>query len=270
MSRIVQYMVLILIPLVTVEVEVNIVPKNSLLCSMCLTLDDFADRTSQMDVANDTTLLLESGEHFLTTVTLMNVHSFSLLSRTGGALVTCSNLPTGFKFNNICEVKLMGIKFIGCGSFVPFHTAVFEFLQVENVIIDECRLISSKGKVTPLNTIDFFKNVTNIDLDTIRSSAVRICFCLNGKPNCALQINHFVNVLKEEAFSVPIIAVNQVEKAVNATILSKTRSQQGYLHPLQTSREISNVCTNLTFNVYSLENILIIWSLYLLMVRAET
>ena len=141
-------LVLILIPLVTLEVLVNIVPETYQPCSTCLTLDDFADRTLQMNAANDTTLLLESGEHFLSSyVTFMNVNSFSLLSRTGRALVTCRNLPAGFKFSSIAEVKLVGITFIGCGSLFPFSTSVFEFLGVDNAMIDECWLISSKGKV---------------------------------------------------------------------------------------------------------------------------
>ena len=111
---------------------------------------------------------------------------------------------------------------------------------------------SSSESITPVVGLDYFQNVTGTtDIEAISSHAVRICYCLNDKPNCSIGQNHSVNVMKGEAFNVTLVAVNQVSKAVEALVLSKTLSTEGYLNSMQYKRKISNTCTNLTFNVYS-------------------
>ena len=106
-----------------------------------------------------------------------------------------------------------------------------------------------------LNGLSYFQNVTNTnDIETIASSPVRICFCLNEVPDCGDSTHQLVfNVatMKGEAFSISLVAVDHVERLVNATIISKTQSMQGYIDRLQSERNISDTCTNLTFNVFS-------------------
>ena len=106
-----------------------------------------------------------------------------------------------------------------------------------------------------LSTLNYFQNVTNItDLETIASSPVRVCFCLNEVPDCGDSTSQSVfnvNAMKGEAFNVSLVAVDHVERPVNATIVSKTESMQGYISGFQRERNISDTCTNLTFNVFS-------------------
>ena len=106
-----------------------------------------------------------------------------------------------------------------------------------------------------LNGLSYFQNVTNTnDIETIASSPVRICFCLNEVPDCGDSTHQLVfNVatMKGEAFSISLVAVDHVERPVNATIISRTQSMQGYINSLQSERNISDTCTNLTFNVFS-------------------
>ena len=115
----------------------------------------------------------------------------------------------------------------------------------------------SVANSSSLNGLRYFQNVTNItDLNTIASSPVRICFCLNEVPDCSVitgQTVINVTTMKGVAFNISLVAVDHVERPVNATIVSKTESMQGYISGFQRERNISNVCTNMTFNVFSYE-----------------
>ena len=94
------------------------------------------------------------------------------------------------------------------------------------------------------------------DIETIASSPVRICFCLNEMPDCGDSTRQSVlniTAMKGEAFNVSLVAVDHVERPVNATIISMTRSIQGYMKSLQSEQSIPNICTNLTFNVFSFQ-----------------
>ena len=118
---------------------------------------------------------------------------------------------------------------------------------------DKYKITDTKYTVdsSALSALDYFRNVTRTnDLQTIASSAVRICLCLSEKPNCN-HTNYSVEVVKGEEFSISLVAVNHVKRPVKATIFSKTKSLRGYVKGIQSERNISNVCTNLTFNVYS-------------------
>ena len=109
--------------------------------------------------------------------------------------------------------------------------------------------ISSDSK-TPSNGLKYFKNVTGItDLDTISSSAVRVCLCKDDQFNCSRK--PLINVKRGEAFNVSLIAIDQVKKPQNATIRAYVKRAQGYIDGRQNERNITSICTNLTFNVYS-------------------
>ena len=117
---------------------------------------------------------------------------------------------------------------------------------------DRYLITSTPNTLTPKNGLEYFQNVTNIiDTEAIDSDAVRICYCINGEHNCDIEILSNITVMKGEAFNITLVAVNQVTKPVHAMISSKILSTEGYLDGTQFERKISNICTNLTFNVYS-------------------
>ena len=61
------------------------------------------------------------------------------------------------------------------------------------------------------------------DLDTIASDSVRVCFCLHDQPNCSY--NHPpISVRRGEPFRLSVVAVDQVNHTVEATIISKVSS----------------------------------------------
>ena len=103
---------------------------------------------------------------------------------------------------------------------------------------------------TPSNGLEYFKNVTGItNLDTISSSAVRVCLCKDDQFNCFRK--SAVYVKRGEAFNVSLIAIDQVKKPQNATIRAYVKRAQDYIDGPQRERNITSICTNLTFNVYS-------------------
>ena len=75
------------------------------------------------------------------------------------------------------------------------------------------------------NYLDIISKITS--LDTISSLPVRVCFCNNeSEPDCSYQ-PPIINVKKEHALSVSLVAMDQVYNPVNANISSFLSSQDG-------------------------------------------
>ena len=73
--------------------------------------------------------------------------------------------------------------------------------------------------------ISYLGNITNITaLGTISSLPVRVCFCKsNGEADCSYQ-PPTINIKKGEIFTVPLVAVDQVNHSVDANIISSLSS----------------------------------------------
>ena len=91
---------------------------------------------------------------------------------------------------------------------------------------------------------------TQEDEQMISSDPVRICFCRDMNPDCSYQWPD-VSVRKGHPFTVTLVAVDQVNHSVNATIRSFLSSPRGGLGEGQQSQSSYQICTNLTFNAYS-------------------
>ena len=131
------------------EVIVDIVPSVDSPCTTsCLTLSDFAaHHTSGKDIIDGTVLILESGNHTLTSTTLVNITNinlFSMLSKTQTTSIICSQQASFIQFTNIRMVEIVNISFIDCEMMDP---AMLEFEYVDNATIKECRFINSKGNI---------------------------------------------------------------------------------------------------------------------------
>lgn len=99
----------------------------------------------------------------------------------------------------------------------------------------------------------YFKSMSVIaDTDpvTISSDPVRVCFCRDGQPDCVYQPQP-IKVKKGDSFTVALVAVDQVENTVAAVIHSTPKSNLSGLAEGQLFQSVSNICTNLTFNVFS-------------------
>ena len=107
------------------------------------------------------------------------------------------------------------------------------------------------------NGLLYIKNTTNVTLDSIASSPVRVCFCVNGFLDC----NHTPQtktVKKGENFIMEVIAIDQVGHPLSTNVTASFRSPESGLLFGQTSQSVHGSCTNLSFSVRSphmLENL---------------
>ena len=93
-------------------------------------------------------------------------------------------------------------------------------------------------------------NTFSEDLSSISSDPVRICFCKDAHPECSYQWP-LVTVKKGYPFTITMVAVDQVNHTVNATIRSFLSSRGGGLGEGQQSQDAYELCTNLTFSAFS-------------------
>ena len=105
---------------------------------------------------------------------------------------------------------------------------------------------------THYSGFNYLGNISNtIELDTISSPPVRVCFCRSeSEPNCSYQPPP-IEVKKGEAFTVSLVAVDQVNHSVNANIISSLSSQDGGFREGQQTQSVGRNCTNIIFNVFS-------------------
>ena len=86
---------------------------------------------------------------------------------------------------------------------------------------------------------------------SVSSNPVRVCLCFNADQNNDCPHQHYTKVKKGQAFTLPVVAVDQVGQPVNATIQTSLHFTESGLAEGQLAREIPAECTNLTFNVVS-------------------
>ena len=104
-----------------------------------------------------------------------------------------------------------------------------------------------------INGLRFIKAVSTIVNDTIvsiSSEPVQICFCENNEPNCDMKQKD-IAIKKGYMFTISLVAVDQVNHTVNATIRSFLSSIRGRLDEDQASQSINDSCSTLKFSVFS-------------------
>ena len=109
-------------------------------------------------------------------------------------------------------------------------------------------LLTYKG-----NALQYLMDISTIignETQSISSLPVQICPCVNNRPSCGYKIRRYVQVVKGFLFNVSVIAVDQVYRAVNATIQGELYSSTSNLLTGQVT-EITNKCTDVTFQIIS-------------------
>ena len=97
----------------------------------------------------------------------------------------------------------------------------------------------------------YLGNISNIDIDSISSQPVRVCFCNSEhEPDFSYQ-PPVIRVQKGKAFNVSLVAVDQVNHTVDANITASLFSFDGGFDESQQIQSVVRNCTNLTFNVFS-------------------
>ena len=153
--------------------------------------------------------------------------------------------------HNIEKYALINILFFG-------NTASEQGANIFGGLLDRCivspfaELYSREAPPSHYSGVSYLRNITNITaLDTISSLPVRVCFCKSeSESDCSYQ-PPTTKVKKGEAFTMPLVAVDQVNHSVDANIISSLSSQGGGFSEGQQTQSVGKNCSNVTFSVFS-------------------
>ena len=125
-------------------------------------------------------------------------------------------------------------------------------------LLDRCIIyneISKEYQMSKLGIMSFqnSSNINELQLDTISSHPVRLCFCRDGQLDCDYQPEP-IQVNRGKAFSIKFIAYDQVHHAVNASIQCFLNSSAGGLGEGQQTQNINNACTKLIYKLFTPNN----------------
>ena len=116
-------------------------------------------------------------------------------------------------------------------------------------LLDRCK-VEPQFSQTATSGLDAFQQLSSIKSDTISSDPVRMCFCRDLQPDCDYQPEP-IQVQRQTAFTVQLIAYDQVNHPINATVESSLNSSAGGLGEGQGTQRIDGECTKLDFTVFS-------------------
>ena len=100
------------------------------------------------------------------------------------------------------------------------------------------------------NGLSYVERTTNVTLDSIASSPVRVCFCVNGLPDCNYT-PQTKTVKKGEIFNVEIVAIDQIGRPLRTNVTTSFRSNGSGLSLGQTSQFVHESCINLSLSIRS-------------------
>lgn len=122
-------------------------------------------------------------------------------------------------------------------------------------LLHRCSIVQPIIQGIFFNSNSYFRRVANVSsVHLVSSRPVRVCMCTNGHPNCTVRRHSSYVVKKGEKFSISLVAVDQIEHPVSATIQSLLGSNASGLLEGQLTRTIAGGCTDLDFNIISPKN----------------
>ena len=118
-------------------------------------------------------------------------------------------------------------------------------------LFDRCTPVSGLSglHVRSVDYLQTFSNIEKVSL-SVSSRPVRVCFCRSNQSDCDYQPSQ-VNVTKGQEFVLELVAVDQVNNTLAASINALTSSPKSRLGLGQQSQQALNVCTNVTYEVFS-------------------
>ena len=119
-------------------------------------------------------------------------------------------------------------------------------------LLDRCSLNPYGNPLLQAGSDSYLEylNQGSIDLDSVSSLPVRMCLCVDNHPDCNQQPS-IKFVQKGELFNISVVAVDQVNHTVNATVLCTLSSPEAGLGEGQLSQACYIGCTFLSFQLYS-------------------
>ena len=208
--------------------------------------------------------------------TLRNARSEHLLFREnhanyGGAIYVADNTNAGAcSPDNECFIQTLALHHVinisvGKDALINIlffgNTASEQGANIFGGLLDRCipnPFAEVYRQYTPpshYRGVSYLNDITNITaLDTISSLPIRVCFCKSeSEPDCSYQ-PPTIKVKKGEAFTVLLVAVDQVSHFVVANIISSLSSQDGGFSEGQQTQSVGKNCSNVTFNAFSPHN----------------
>lgn len=124
--------------------------------------------------------------------------------------------------------------------------------QLDRCVPSPFAEINLKQRVTAnSNGISYLRTISNITLDSIASSPLRICFCNSDyQPNCSEVVDPIL-AKKGEAFKLTLVAVDQIDHPIDAYVTSLLVSSKSGLGEGQQTQRVYRNCTDMHFNVFS-------------------
>ena len=117
-----------------------------------------------------------------------------------------------------------------------------------NAIYGDVQECYYNGYLNDVLSIQSFHNES--DLSLIASDPTRVCFCMNGTPNCSILSQNWT-LYPGETFEIPVVVVGDALGVTTGAALAVLPSNAS-LAKAQISQALQlPLCTNLTYNVYS-------------------
>ena len=188
--------------------------------------------------------------------TVKNVSFISNKANLGGALFVSDESFEDACFNNL-QSELHSLKG-GCFFQNITDNFVFNFgdnhanLSGHNLyggLLDRCGVVDYANQSRlELSGVERFKDLSNItDFSTVTSNPAQVCLCnAKMKPDCE-QHTYYIQVKDRDRFSVPVVAVDQINHIAPATILS--RFEELSLSQSQRVRRIDAACSKIEYQV---------------------
>ena len=168
------------------ERTLYITPFSSAQCQTepCLTLSKFAHNLSSWLSPLNTTLIFSAGTHTLDTdILITNSTTFSMLTYSTSegthSVVACQN-QANFIFDHVNELKIKGLKFIGCGS--------NEFLSVGNFTMENSTFQGQEDSSTALHVTGTNLTILYSSFLSNRLGTCRDSFYVNTESNVSARI----------------------------------------------------------------------------------
>ena len=104
--------------------------------------------------------------------------------------------------------------------------------------------------ITYLRAISTFSDTSDSSTFPVSSNPVRVCFCLDDKPDFVSQSFH-VKVEKGRLFKVRLVAIDHMNHTVNATVDVALSSNVGGLGEDQSLQKTTESCSDIILSVFS-------------------
>ena len=114
----------------------------------------------------------------------------------------------------------------------------------------EVREVYKYAKEMDFLGVLYLKNISDVHEDAISSDPVKLCFCINGTQNCSYP-HYMISAKKGEKRTVELVAVDQVEHPVNATVRSYLTSESSALGEGQLTQYVADTCSIIEFEISS-------------------